>query len=167
MVKSSYDQPQSLKIGDKTILIPANTLLIPSYSAMHTHPRYWGLELTQVGTVPMDYAHSDGTKTKAHGGDHVPLASESFLGPSKYASPFIIWSAGARVCPGRKFSQVEFVAVITTLFHTWRVKPMLQAGEDEATARSRLQQVVEKETGMVSLLQLLHPEKAVLTWERR
>jgi hypothetical protein len=53
------------------------------------------------------------------------------------------------------------------LFREWKVKPVTEAGEDDAMARSRIQRLVEEETGMVLLLQMLHPEKAVLTWERR
>jgi cytochrome P450 len=96
-----------------------------------------------------------------------PLESESFNSPRKHASPFIAWSAGARSCPGQKFSQVEVVAVMASLFRDWRVKPVPEVGEDDAMARSRIERLVKKETGMVLLLQLLHPEKAVLTWERR
>lgn len=59
------------------------------------------------------------------------------------------------------------MAVMAALFRDWKVKPVLELGEDDAMARSRIQRLVEKETGMVLLLQLLHPEKAVLTWERR
>jgi hypothetical protein len=62
---------------------------------------------------------------------------------------------------------VEFVAVMAGLFREWKVKPVPETGEDDAMARSRIQRLVEEETGMVLLLQMLHPDKTVLTWERR
>lgn len=96
-----------------------------------------------------------------------PLASETLIQHPKNANPFIAWSAGARNCPGQKFSQVEFVAAIASLFRNWKIKPVLEKGEDDAAARLRIERLVEKESGMVLLLQMLHPEKAVLTWERR
>jgi cytochrome P450 len=156
-------------MGAKTIIVPPKTLVIPSYSALHTHPRYWGANsLTwqpsrwiTSGSSPSTYMSASPTRHKH------PLESESFNTPRKYASPFIAWSAGARSCPGQKFSQVEFVAVMAGLFREWKVKPVREMGEDDTMARSRIQRLVEKESGMVLLLQLLHPEKAVLTWERR
>jgi len=80
---------------------------------------------------------------------------------------FIAWSEGIRNCPGKKFSQVEFVAAMATLFHEWRVDPVPEASESMEMARKRVTATVENETGQVLLLQLLHPEKAVLTWTRR
>jgi len=80
---------------------------------------------------------------------------------------FIAWSENIRNCPGKKFSQVEFVAAMATLFHEWRVDPVPEASESMEMARKRVTATVENETGQVLLLQLLHPEKAVLTWTRR
>jgi hypothetical protein len=96
-----------------------------------------------------------------------PIESETFNLPRKYASPFLTCSAGARSCPSQRFSQVEFVAVMAGLFRDWKMKAVPELEEDDATARSRIQRLVEQETGMVLLLQLLHPGKAVLTWKRR
>jgi hypothetical protein len=39
------------------------------------------------------------------------------------------WTAGPQVCPGKKFSQVEFVAIIARLFQKGKVTPKLEAGE--------------------------------------
>lgn len=80
---------------------------------------------------------------------------------------FIAWSEGIRNCPGKKFSQVEFVAAMATLFREWRVDPVPEPSESIGMARERVMATVENETGQVLLLQLLHPEKAVLTWSRR
>jgi hypothetical protein len=59
------------------------------------------------------------------------------------------------------------VGVLVALFRQYRVKPVLLAGEDDETARKRLQKLVEEDTGMRLLLQMMHPEKAVLKWEKR
>ncbi len=165
IVKTTNAEPQPVKIGDKTVIIPAKTLLIPNYSAMHTHPRYWGLD--SLTWQPSRWIRSDSSTSTYPSDKKNVLALESFPPLPKDASPFIGWSAGVRGCPGRKFSQVEFVAVMAALFRQWKVKPVLEAGEDDAMARSRIQRLVEKDSGMVLLLQLLHPERAVLTWERR
>ena len=53
------------------------------------------------------------------------------------------------------------------LFREARVKPVLEPGEHEEMARRRIALLVERESGMVLLLQILRPEKAGLVWERR
>lgn len=80
---------------------------------------------------------------------------------------FIAWSEGLRICPGKKFSQVEFVAAIATVFTNWYVGPVQLPGESIKEARRRVLKLVEEDTGQVLLLQMLHPEKAPLVWKRR
>lgn len=52
------------------------------------------------------------------------------------------WSSGPRFCPGTEMSQVEFVAVITTVFREWKVEAAQQVGHLQADARRRLSVVV-------------------------
>lgn len=77
---------------------------------------------------------------------------------------FVGWSGGARNCPGRKFSQVEFVGVLVGLFRNYRVRPIPRAGADDTMARARLLDQIRNDTGMKLLLQMLHPQRAVLQW---
>ena len=100
-------------------------------------------------------------------GPNAIFRAEKFKELPKSNSPFVGWSGGARNCPGRKFSQVEFVGVLVALFRQHKVKPVPAAGEDDAMARARLSEQIRKDTGMRLLLQMLHPEKAVLHWTRR
>ena len=140
-------------------------MIIPNYSALHTHPRYWGedsLDFKPSRWIISDPQTADGTTD-----DKTDPGSEKFRELPKANSPFVGWSGGARNCPGRKFSQVEFVGVLVGLFRSFRVKPLPQAGEDDATARARLLEQIQKDSGMRLLLQMLHPEKAVLQWTRR
>jgi hypothetical protein len=92
---------------------------------------------------------------------------EEIVSHPKAASPFIALSAGSRACPGRKFSHVEWVAAMIGLFREWRAKPVLQKGEDDTMARKRIGTLVEEDSGFMLLLQLMHPERAVLTWQKR
>src|SRR5204863_312320 len=39
--KWTNDRPQSLKIGEQTIVIPPSTGVMPSLLAVQTHPKYW------------------------------------------------------------------------------------------------------------------------------
>ena len=59
------------------------------------------------------------------------------------------------------------MAAMAVLFHEWRVGPEPELNEIMHAARKRVHTIVENETGQVLLLQLLHPEKASLSWSRR
>ena len=74
------------------------------------------------------------------------------------------WTAGPRVCPGKKFAQVEFVAVIARLLQKGRVKPKLEAGEKQEEAFQRVMDVIADSTLDVTL-HMVHPEKVRLVWQ--
>lgn len=82
--------------------------------------------------------------------------------PGTYAP----WSGGPRVCPGKKFGQVEFVAIMATLFREYRVEPVPHEGESMESARARTLAAV-KDSGMVLLLQMLRPERIGVRWVKK
>ena len=55
---------------------------------------------------------------------------------------FIGWSTGPRSCPGKKFSQAEFVAVMATLLKDWYIEPLSSQEESNEAARKRLLGVI-------------------------
>ncbi|KAL8635664.1 MAG: hypothetical protein Q9228_006869 [Teloschistes exilis] len=163
IAKSTGPKPQPLKLGGHDVLIPKNTVIIPNYSALHTHPRYWGPN--SLDFEPSRWITSDAPNTQQPAPSH---PTEHFKDPAATRnSPFVGWSGGARSCPGRKFAQVEFVGVLVGLFRDFRVKPVPRRGEDDGMARRRLLQQIRRDTGMRLLLQMLHPERAVLAWRKR
>lgn len=98
------------------------------------------------------------------GHDHRPtheIDSETLKEPQR--GTFLPWSEGAHVCPGKKFSQVEFVAVMAALFRTHRVRPVLREGETEAQARERVQSVVE-DSAVRMTLQMKDPGRVKVRW---
>ncbi|KAI4224912.1 MAG: hypothetical protein L6R36_004312 [Xanthoria steineri] len=165
IAKSTGSSARSLKLGAATVMVPKNTVVIPNYSALHTHPRYWGNN--SVEFEPSRWITSSGPppvpETKGPSAHPVEHLKE----PPARNSPFVGWSGGARSCPGRKFAQVEFVGVLVGLFRDFKVKPVPLQGEDDGMARARLLEQIKMDTGMRLLLQMLHPEKAVLEWRRR
>ena len=165
IAKSTGPSPQPLRLGTKTVIIPKNTVVIPNYSALHTHPRYWGdnsldFEPSRWITSETRSPSTTDSQTPSHPVEH-------FKDPPNRNSPFVGFSGGARSCPGRKFAQVEFVGVLVGLFRDFKVKPARLDGEDEGMGRARLLEQIRTDTGMRLLLQMLHPEKAVLEWSRR
>ncbi|KAI0974683.1 cytochrome P450 [Xylaria arbuscula] len=83
VAKWTDKEARQLNVGDKTVVIPPSTMVIPN--SLTWHPSRW-------------ITASESTATE-HG-------SEDLIIPRR--GTFLGWSEGSRDCPGRKFSQVEF-----------------------------------------------------------
>lgn len=79
---------------------------------------------------------------------------------------FIPWSGGPRICPGMKMAQVEFVAVIATLFRSCKAEVVLKEGETDVQARERLETLMGESQPLLTL-QMENPEDVVLRWVLR
>lgn len=145
---------QSLKVGNKTLVLPPQTMVIPSYAALHTDPKHWGED--SLTWRPQRWITTD-----------PETGAEELISPTR--GTFLGWSEGARDCPGRKFSQVEFVATMAALFKDARLDPVqrVEDGETLEAARERVLDHIERDTGYVLLIQILHPERCPLVWTER
>ncbi|KAF7197265.1 Cytochrome P450 monooxygenase [Pseudocercospora fuligena] len=63
---------------------------------------------------------------------------------------YLPWMAGPRVCPGKKFSQVEFVGLMADILKSWRVETVRKEGESEEMAREKLLSVLDEKYFHVS-----------------
>jgi cytochrome P450 len=88
-------------------------------------------------------------------------AGGELITPAK--GTFLPWSGGPRVCPGMKFSQVEFVAVFATLFRSARCEALRQEGETEDLARARLEGIMKESISKLTL-QVKDPRALRLKW---
>ena len=79
---------------------------------------------------------------------------------------FIGWSTGPRSCPGKKFSQAEFVAVIATLIKDWYIEPLRYREESDEAARKRLHGVINDNFYNMTP-KMKNPEKAAITFVKR
>ncbi|KAI9151567.1 Phomenoic acid biosynthesis cluster cytochrome P450 monooxygenase [Paramyrothecium foliicola] len=152
-IKWTGDKQQAIEVGGKSLILPPNSMIAPSYGSVQTDPRFWGSD-------SLEWRPSRWIKAAVSSGDE-----EEFNMPVRGA--FMGWSEGNRDCPGRKFSQVEFVATMAVLFRDWRVDPVQKQGETLEAARQRALDAVSNDSGYVLLLQLLHPERVPLTWSKR
>jgi cytochrome P450 len=150
-IKWTGHQEQEITIRGKKLILPPDSMVAPSYGAVQTDPRFWGND-------SLTWKPSRWIRTTSGPAD------EEFIHPDK--GTFIGWSEGSRDCPGRKFSQVEFVATMAVLFLNWRVEPLPAEGKSMHTARRRLLDMIENDSGYVLLLQILHPERANLRWKK-
>jgi cytochrome P450 len=110
---------QRLQVGTRATLIPPRTSTSPSILAVHTHPKYW--------PDPLIW-NPERWITKESG-------EEALVTPPR--DTFLPWSDGPQNCPGAKFSQVEFVAVIALIMQ----KNRLTTSTITLRARSKLERV--------------------------
>lgn len=157
LVKETGQYSRELQIGSRTITVPPGTAVHLSLAAMHTHPDYWG-EDSLVWNPKRFITHSKGSEQSF---DDETLANDT-------QEHFLPWGAGQRVCPGKKFSQVELVATLAYIFRGYTVHPQPDKGERVEEARKRIFQtgmVIEHE-GTI-LHEIRHPKSIALNWSQR
>ena len=136
--KWTNEQPQRLRIGGgRTITIPPQTGVMPSLLAVHTHPKYWRDPLLWQPSrwilppspaSPAPYPHNASLSSQ--------LQQETIFAPAQ--STYFPWSDGPQNCPGSKFVQVEFVAVLASLLRNHRVGAIREPGESRKEAQARV-----------------------------
>jgi cytochrome P450 len=146
--KHTYSTPQALKVGDRTVIIPANTYTSPNILALQTHPKYWPEPL--VWKPSRWISGSTG--------------QEELVKPKNKA--YYPWSDGPQNCPGVKFSQVEFVAVLALLMHSHSMVIAKEVSESEEEAKQRVKSVVD-DCDMQILLRMKDSERVRLRCIRR
>lgn len=115
---------QTIKVGEKVLVIPPGVGTSPNILAMHTHPKYW--------TDPFVWRPSRWITRD----NDSRLGSEGLWTPP--AHTYFPWSDGPQNCPGAKFSKVEAVAVLACLLNTHRLGIKKEPGEGERRARKRV-----------------------------
>lgn len=155
MPRSTPNHPQTLKISDTTYTIPADTIIMINNHAIQVDPDTWGADAEEwkpdrwiLHSTDQDTQHTS------------KFNSEEIYNPPPGA--FIPWADGPRNCPGKKFSQVEFVAIMATLLRKHEVVPAIDG--DKEAMNEKLDQLLQ-DSGISSItLQIRHPEKVKLVW---
>ncbi|KAJ5733721.1 cytochrome P450 [Penicillium malachiteum] len=143
--KLTYGSPQSLKLKDKTIVIPQNSGLLINLINTQTSSTYWSEPfawrparwVTNSPNTESDPAlllEPERLQTPKLGST-VP-ADERLVTPSRCT--YFPWADGGHSCPGNKFSQVEFVAVMAKLLRHYRVRAIHNPGETCGQTRGRI-----------------------------
>ncbi|KAL9580703.1 MAG: hypothetical protein Q9212_004333 [Teloschistes hypoglaucus] len=177
--KYTATNPQTLRVNDRTLRIPPNTIVAPHMNALHTHPRYWGDDSLQwrpsrwivsSTTPPSPSSSSPTNPTTRTKPEQTSIPTEHLLNPLK--GTYIPWSDGVQNCPGKKFAQVEWVGAVARLCRRHRAVPVLLPEEKKIDeqgmrkARERVRACVE-DTGMRLLLQMERPEGVRIRWVER
>ncbi|KAM6536020.1 hypothetical protein FALCPG4_005541 [Fusarium falciforme] len=122
-IARSIQSTQSITANGKTYHIIGPCTVYINSACLHTYPSIWGEDSTSFNP----------SRWLTPG---CPVENSQLITPEP--NSFIPWSGGPRVCPGKKMSQVEFVAIIATLFRTCRVEPVVKPAETMEQARERL-----------------------------
>jgi cytochrome P450 len=131
------DSPQGLRLSDgKTTTIAGGTMITLSACGTHRNPKYWPhtspedlnafrperwlLDPTKANnnTDASAYAEEEGLEFDET--DKRPDTAASLYRPPRGA--YIPFSEGYRSCLGRRFAQVEILAVIAVIFKSWTVE---------------------------------------------
>jgi cytochrome P450 len=116
---SPTELPVITKLGPSSITVPPNTSVGCHFFGAHLSSR-WGTDVYEFN--PQRFIATE------NGGESVEIPQNTL---------YIPWSFGARNCPGKKFSQVEFVAVLAQLLSGYRVEMLINEGESYQAARNR------------------------------
>lgn len=100
--------------------IPPRSLITLNLHAIHTSPAAWGPD--PLAFRPTRWIIPPSSPPTLASPRSVFDAETPLVPP---AGSFIPWSVGPRVCPGMKFAQVEFAAVMSAVFARCRVAPSL------------------------------------------
>ncbi|CAL3964690.1 unnamed protein product [Diplocarpon coronariae] len=137
----------TIDLRGKVHQVPPRTAVFVNVTALCTSPEYWGPD--SLTWRPDRWIAAEAQR-------------EEIKQPP--TGVFLPWASGPRVCPGKKFAQVEFVAVIARLFRNHRVSPEMKEGESEEDVKKRILQTVE-DSKLVMTLRMNHPERVKLIWE--
>jgi cytochrome P450 len=151
MNKYTAETPQTLDIEGVTRHFPTQCQVSLNLVSLHTNPKSWGSDV--LTWKPARFIEPAGN-------------DENLITPSN--GSFQPWVSGPRVCPGKKFAQVEFVATISTIFRKHRVRAEALAGESLEQTKKRVLAVVEdSDVGISPTLKMKSPEKIGLIWEKK
>lgn len=128
-----------LLINGRTHYIPTGVLILMNFVAFQCDPAAWGNDALVFN--PKRFMATDDTTGK-----------EAFRDPTMPNSSFTAWNVGTRTCPGKKFSQVEFVAVVSTLFAgSTRVRLARKGGESQEQVVANAERAMAASTTEVAM----------------
>ncbi|KAL2273597.1 hypothetical protein FJTKL_04194 [Diaporthe vaccinii] len=173
MEKDVLGEGQTLRVDGGTIFIPKGSEIHLSNHAVHMLPEYWGTDSEEfrptrwIRSAPTssESADSSDSETKTRRMGNI-LDSEEIAPPPVAKESFFPWSLGARNCPGKKFAQVEFVAVMSYVLRLYKVEAIPLEGETPRDTRERIWDWTQESKAEVTI-NFREPEKYALRLVRR
>ncbi|TGO80900.1 hypothetical protein BPOR_1551g00010 [Botrytis porri] len=154
--KGSNDNPQVLRVEDRTIVIPPRTGVMPSILGLEMHPKYWDDPLIWNSSRWIESSSDLSSQT-------ILLGTEKIITPA--GSTFFPRSDGPQNCPGQKFSQVEFATVLTVLLRDHKVSVVQNDNESPWKAQERALAVTQN-CNLELLLRMRDADQVRLIWKK-
>jgi cytochrome P450 len=147
---NAFTQPIHFK--NRTVMVPPETNIYSCVLATQTHPDHF--------PDPLNWNPQRWISSPPH---NEPWKEESLIIPRK--GTFLPWAEGPQICPGTKFSQVEFVAVIACMMREHRITLVKLQGESAEEAKKRVLHVT-KDCDMQLLLRMKNADRVQVRCER-
>ena len=156
MIKTTGERAKVVTIDSKQILLPPNMAIQLNLSAMQTHPDFWGAD--SLSWNPQRWIITKSSSEKDFG-------TETLLPDTDVC--YMPWAIYQHVCPGKKYSQVELVAVLARIFAEYHVKPSTNSQETTEEARARVLKIAMETQSKALLNEMRNPDHAGLIWSKR
>jgi cytochrome P450 len=142
-----------LTVGNNTYRIPPQSNVQVNFCGLHTNTKVWGS--SAMAWDPARFiAFDDAQSGKGMDAEQLRAFPEGVYVP---------WSHGERICPGKRFSQVELAAVLAILFHKHGVEAVPETGESDLDAKERAKRV-SLDIQMSLLNEMYQPGRVGLKW---
>ncbi|EXJ74386.1 uncharacterized protein A1O5_02682 [Cladophialophora psammophila CBS 110553] len=145
----------------KSYYIPTNTIIYINTVSLHLDPRTWGDDATTFR--PSRWLVSPDTAPSRTSAEYT--IAQNIKSPPR--GTFLPWSAGPRVCPGQKMSQVEFVSVFMTIFGKYRCEAVKIRDKETAEEVKQRLEAVMRDSQPKLTLQMMRNKDMKLRWIRR
>ncbi|KAF2740326.1 cytochrome P450 [Polyplosphaeria fusca] len=150
LVKTTGPYPRTIEYDGRIVTIPAHTTVEINLSGLHTLPKHWGDDA--LSWDPHRFISGE------------ELGNEQLAKENDFFYP---WSFGKLACPGKRFSQVELVAVLSVLFRDHCLVPT-RINEKESMNEARVRVgALARDTEMRLLSEMRQPHKLAVTWVSR
>ncbi|KAJ9633981.1 hypothetical protein H2204_006528 [Knufia peltigerae] len=154
MPRYTADSGQKLVVQDRVHIVPPRTTISHNFVGLHRHPKYWGDDADEWRPDRWIVVSSDDSSNET-----------SLFQP--FPGSFVPWNSGPRVCPGKKFSQVEFTRVMFNLFSDGsRVRLVAEGGESHEDVKLRALRTVNQAKVIVTL-KMSGTERIGLKWVKQ
>ncbi|KAF2845718.1 cytochrome P450 [Plenodomus tracheiphilus IPT5] len=150
--KCTGSTPSIIDLEGRERNIPAGVNVYVNMPSIQVHPAIWGNDAAFWKPSRWIALSQDASQGEQ-------------LRPS-LPGAFVAWSEGKRVCPGRRFSQVAFVAALATLFLKYRADVVPDEGETYEDARERTLTVVN-DTYAITTVYMRNPQSVKIKMVQR
>lgn len=157
-------QWQKLTLDGRDVALPPDTTIKLDLAALHHDPSHWGADATDFRPDRWILSRDSEAEQTSSDANERPYdwQSKSLISPAP--GMFLPWTGGPRVCPGKKFAQVEFTRAIFEIFRGGaRVRVAKEVGEPQEQAEARARELLKK-TRISFVLKMADSDRLGLKW---